>query len=41
MGVTSATKLPLNMLRIVLAGSLAVQGKAGKKIRVFTPGPSL
>jgi hypothetical protein len=30
------------MARIVLAGSLAVQGKEGKKkTAVFTPGPSL
>jgi len=41
MGVTSATILPLNMARIVLAGSLAVQGKAGKKTAVFTLGLSL
>jgi len=33
--------LPLNMPRILLAGSLAVQGKAGKKSAVFAPGPSL
>jgi len=33
--------LPLNMPRILLAGSLAVQGKAGKKTAVFTLGLSL
>jgi hypothetical protein len=33
--------LPLNMPGIVLAGSLAVQGKPGKKSAVFTPEPSL